>query len=50
MNENVIKMTRGAYYKHIEKHVTEVLVQFKDEDPAWIPLPTLEAMKSSYEG
>jgi len=26
------------------RNVTEVLVQFADEDPAWIPMDTLEAM------
>jgi len=26
------------------KNFTEVLVQFYDEDPAWIPMDTLEAM------
>lgn len=26
------------------KNVTEVLVQFADENPAWIPMDTLSAM------
>ncbi len=43
--ENIIKNQRENYYKHLNKCVTEVLVQFKDEDPAWIPLDTLNAMK-----
>tara|TARA_B100000287_G_scaffold433184_2_gene494302 strand:+ start:969 stop:1121 length:153 start_codon:yes stop_codon:yes gene_type:complete len=42
-----IKDKRENYYKWLEKHVTEVLVQFKDEDPAWIPEPTLNAMLES---
>ena len=41
---NHIKNTRKAHYRHLNKNVTEVLVQFKDEDPAWIPLSTYEAM------
>ena len=28
----------------MNKNVTEVLVQFKDEDRAWIPLSTYESM------
>jgi hypothetical protein len=42
--ENVIQNTRQVHYKNLEKNVTEVLVQFKNEDPAWIPLTTLEAI------
>jgi hypothetical protein len=29
------------------KNVTEVLVQFSDENPAWIPMDTLEAMMTT---
>ena len=29
------------------KNFTEVLVQFADEDPAWIPMDTLEAMMTT---
>ena len=43
-----IKDKRENYYKWLEKQVTEVLVQFKDEDPAWIPEPTLAAMLETY--
>ena len=32
------------YYKYLSKNVTEVLVQFSDEEPAWIPLSTYEAI------
>ena len=32
------------YYKYLSKNVTEVLVQFSDEEPAWIPLTTYEAI------
>ena len=45
---NPIKDRRETYSKWYEKHVTEVLVQFKDEDPAWIPESTLLAMQSTY--
>ena len=45
--ENVIQNTREVHYKHLEKNVTEVLVQFKNEEPAWIPLTTLEAINES---
>ena len=44
----VIKV-RGTYSKWLQKHVTEVQVQFKDEDPAWIPYDTLLAMQSLNE-
>ena len=40
----MIKDKRQTYSKWYQKHVTEVLVQFKEEDPAWIPLDTYEAM------
>ena len=39
-----VKDVRGTYSKWLQKHVTEVQVQFKDEDPAWIPYDTLLAM------
>ena len=41
---NPIKNTRKMYYKYLSKNVTEVLVQFKDENPTWIPLTTYEAI------
>ena len=41
---NHIKNTRKMYYRYLSKNVTEVLVQFKDEEPAWIPLSTYEAI------
>ena len=40
----MIKDKSQTYSKWDQKHVTEVLVQFKEEDPAWIPLDTYEAM------
>jgi len=42
--DKFIQNTRTVHYRHLEKNVTEVLVQFKDEDPAWIPLSTYQAM------
>ena len=45
---NPVKNTREAYYRHLQKIVTEVEVQFTDEDPAWIPYPTLMAMQDYY--
>ncbi len=42
-----IKQVRENYNRWLQKHVTEVQVQFKDEDPAWIPYDTLLAMHDS---
>ena len=42
-----VKNTRQTYSKHLEKVITEVQVQFDDEDPAWIPLETLLAIKKT---
>jgi hypothetical protein len=39
-----VKNTRTTYSLQYRKNFTEVLVQFYDEDPAWIPMDTLEAM------
>ena len=41
---NPIKNTRKTYDRFLAKVITEVLVQFKDEEPAWIPLTTYEAI------
>ena len=40
-----VKNTRKTYSRHLEKIVTEVQVQFANENPAWIPLETLLAMQ-----
>ena len=40
-----VKMVRETYSKFLERHVTEVQVQFKDEPLAWIPYETLLAMQ-----
>ena len=42
--DKFIQNTRTVHYRNLEKNVTEVLVQFKDEDPSWIPLDTYESM------
>ena len=39
-----VKNTRTTYSMQYRRNVTEVLVQFADEDPAWIPMETLSAM------
>ena len=45
-----VKMVRETYSKWLQRSVTEVQVQFKDEEPAWIPYETLLAMQSLNEG
>ena len=40
-----VKMVRETYSKWLQRHVTEVQVQFRDEEPAWIPYETLLAIK-----
>ena len=42
-----VKNVRTVYDKFYQKNVKEVQVQFKDEDPAWIPYDTLIAMMES---
>ena len=39
---------RESYSKWLQKSITEVEVQFKDEEPAWIPYDTLLAMQNLY--
>ena len=41
-----VKMVRESYSWYLQKNFTEVLVQFKDEEPAWIPYDTLLAIQS----
>ena len=43
---SVVKNTRRSYSKQQEKVFVEVLVQFKDEPPAWIPFDTLLAIQT----
>ena len=39
-----VKNVRTVYDRFYQKNFKEVQVQFKDEDPAWIPYKTLIAM------
>ena len=39
-----VKMVRETYSRWLQKNITEVQVQFKDEEPAWSPYDTLLAM------
>ena len=43
-----VKMVRESYSRYLQKKFTEVLVQFKDEEPAWIPYETLLAIQSEW--
>ena len=40
-----VKNTREVWNRQLEKVITEVQVQVKDEPPAWIPLETLLALQ-----
>jgi len=42
-----VKMVRETYSRYLQKNFTEVQVQFRDEEPAWIPYDTLLAMKEN---
>ena len=42
-----VKNVREMYCKFLQRVVTEVQVQFKDEEPAWIPYDTLLAIKEN---
>ena len=44
-----VKMVRESYSKWLQRNVTEVQVQFRDEPPAWIPYETLLAMQEVNE-
>ena len=45
-----VKMVRESYSKWLQRNVTDVQVQFRDEPPAWIPYETLLAMQEVNEG
>ena len=45
-----IEQVRESYSMWLQKTITEVEVQFKDEEPAWIPYTTLLAMQETNEG
>ena len=40
-----VKMVRETYSRWLQRNITEVQVQFADEEPAWIPYETLLAMQ-----
>ena len=42
-----VKMVSETYSRFLQRHVTEVQVQFRDEEPAWIPYDTLLAIKEN---
>ena len=42
-----VKMVRETYSRYLQKNFTEVQVQFRDEEPAWIPYDTLLAIKEN---
>ena len=42
-----VKMVRETYSRWLQRTVTEVQVQFKDEPLAWIPYETLLAMQDA---
>ena len=44
-----VKMVRETYSRWLQRNITEVQVQFMDEEPAWIPYETLLAMQQSRE-
>ncbi len=44
-----VQNTRENYSKFLDKVFTEVLVQVKDEDPAWIPEDTFLALLNKEE-
>ena len=44
-----VKMVRETYSRWLQKNITEVQVQFADEEPAWIPYDTLLAMQKVNE-
>ena len=39
-----VKNVRESYNRFLQRIITEVEVQFKDEEPAWIPYETLLEM------
>ena len=42
---SVVKNTRKTYRRDLQKVITEVQVQFKNEEPTWIPYETLIAIQ-----
>ena len=44
---NPVRNVREVWNKNLNQKVKEVLVQVKDENPAWIPLETLLALQNA---
>jgi len=44
---SVVKNTREVFSRQHQVIITEVQVQFADENPAWIPLETLLAIQKT---
>tara|TARA_B100000927_G_scaffold225518_2_gene185226 strand:- start:3230 stop:3493 length:264 start_codon:yes stop_codon:yes gene_type:complete len=44
-----VKNTRETYSKWLDRNITEVEVQFGDEEPAWIPYETLLAIFKRFD-
>ena len=42
-----VKNVRESYSRFLQRIITEVEVQFRDEEPAWIPYETLLAMMNN---
>jgi len=42
-----VRNVRETYSKFLQRIITEVEVQFRDEEPAWIPYETLLAMMNN---
>ena len=45
-----VKNIRQTYSKQFESVITEVQVQFADENPAWILMDTLLALSDACDG
>ena len=43
-----VKNVRTTYSRFLQKNIQEVVVQFMDEEPAWIPYDTLISMLSKF--
>ena len=44
-----VKMVRETYSRWLQRNITEVQVQFADEEPAWIPYEKLLAMQGALD-
>ncbi len=44
-----VRNVRESYSRFLQKNLTEVEVQFADEEPTWIPYETLLAIQETYD-